>query len=226
MKEITALRAQKRREDRVNIYLDGEYAFSLQASLATRLKVGQLLSPEECERLEHEDAVHRGQEQALHFLAYRPRSRSEVERYLQGKEWPDEVIQHILAQLEEAGWLGDASFSRFWVDNREDFRPRSRRALQVELRQKGVSDQVIEQALQGIDERDSAYRAAWGRAQRLARFDRQTFYRRLGGFLQRRGFAYDIVKETVERLWRECTSHPSGARDGDVNFAPSSKDQI
>ncbi len=224
MKTITGLRAQKRKEDRVNVYLDGEYAFSLHLSVAVGLKVGQPLSAEECERLEHQEAVYEGYEQALRFLTFRPRSRSEMEHYLQGKRWASEVIQDILAKLESAGWLDDASFSRFWVDNREDFRPRSRRALRVELRQKGVGDQTIEQALQGIDERESAYRAAWGQAQKLARFDRQTFRRRLGGFLQRRGFGYEVVKDTVERLWRECTGEHVDARDGDIYFGPSAED--
>ena len=224
MKTITGLRAQKRKEDRVNVYLDGEYAFSLHVSIAAGLKVGQLLSLEQCEKLEYQEAVYEGYEQALHFLTFRPRSRSEMERYLQGKGWPNEIIQDILAQLENAGWLDDASFSRFWVDSREDFRPRSRRALRVELRRKGVGDQVIEQALQGVDERESAYKAAWERAQKLSRFDRQTFRRRLGGFLQRRGFGYEVVKDTVERLWRECTSGHADARDGEIHFGPSAED--
>jgi len=212
LKTITNLVPQQRKEDRLNVYLDGAFAFGLHASIAADLGVGQQLSPEECEELQSRDVEYRAYERALRFLSYRPRSRAEVERHLQSKGLADSAVAQVAARLQEEGWLSDPGFAEFWVDNREEFRPRSRWAMSQELRQKGVSDQVIEKALQGIDEADSAYRAAEGRAQRLARLDYQTFRRRLGGFLQRRGFGYDVIKDVVERLWRECASNREDAR--------------
>ena len=212
LKTITDLIPQQRKEDRLNVYLDGAYAFGLHISIAADLRVGQQLAPEECEELQSRDAVYRAYERALRFLSYRPRSRAEVERHLQNKGLSETAAGQVVARLEGKGWLSDSSFAEFWVDNREAFRPRSRWAMSQELRQKGVSDQVIERALQDVDEAASAYRAAEGRAQRLARLDYQTFRRRLGGFLQRRGFRYDVIKDVVERLWQECAGNREGAR--------------
>ncbi|MGQ9492725.1 MAG: recombination regulator RecX, partial [Anaerolineae bacterium] len=76
--KITALKLQKKNRQRVNVYLDGQYAFALQALVAASLKVGQSLSSEEIEQLQRRDAVEVAYERALDFLRYRPRSRAEV----------------------------------------------------------------------------------------------------------------------------------------------------
>ncbi len=203
LRRITALRLQKKNRQRVNVYLDGEYAFGLQMALATPLKVGQTLSPEEIAQLQARDAVEVAYEKALGFLSYRPRSRVEIEAYLQRRKAAPEAIAAAVSRLLRANLLDDEAFARYWVENRELFRPRGTRALRYELRQKGVADRVIEQVLESVDETDSAYRAARERARRFSKADYQTFRQRLGGFLQRRGFGYDTVKQTVDRLWRE-----------------------
>ena len=226
MKTITGLRAQRRKEDRVNVYLDGEYAFSLHVSVANGLQVGQQLGDDQCERLRMEDAVPVATQRALRFLSYRPRSRAELERYLRDKEVAPEVIDTVISQLEAAGYVDDAAFAEFWVRNREDFRPKSVWVLRGELRNKGISDEVIDQAVESIDEEESAYKAAQSQAYRLANQEYQVFRRRLGGFLQRRGFNYSVVKQVVERLWSECSGDQQDARDNEMDFGPGAKDTI
>ncbi len=206
MNTVTGLRAQRGKDERVHVYLDGEYAFSLPVSLAAQLRVGQQLSEEECAHLRRKDAVQQAYQAVSRLLAYRPRSRLEIENYLRRKGVVEEVLSEVLEKVAASGWADDASFAEFWVDNRQYFRPRSRRALQAELRRKGVDDTVIEDALRDIDEEESAYQAAAPRACRLVHLGYQTFRRQLSSFLQRRGFSYGVVRSTIERLWRECRS--------------------
>ena len=206
LQKITALRLQKKNRQRVSVYLDGEYAFGLQTLVAASLRVGQTLSAAEIEQLQKQDSVEVAYNKALGFLSYRPRSCAEVETYLKRHKVSPIVIQAVVDRLERAGLLDDEAFAQYWVENREAFRPRGRRSLRFELRRKGVSDAVIDKALEDVDEAQSAYRAARKRAQRLSHLDYKLFCRRLGGFLQRRGFGYDVVKETVNRLWRETRS--------------------
>lgn len=203
LQKITALKLQKKNRQRVNVYLDGEYAFGLHALIAASLKVGQSLSPEEIEQLQRRDAVEVAYERALDFLSYRPRSHAEVKAYLQRHRVPDATIQGVIERLSSAGLLDDEAFARYWVENRESFRPRGQRSLRFELRRKGVPDAIVEEAIEEIDETESAYRAGRDRARQLSHLDYQVFYRRLSGFLQRRGFDYEVVKETVKRLWQE-----------------------
>ncbi len=210
---ITALVVQKRNRDRVNVFLDGEFAFGLAMIEAVRLRKGQQLSDEEIARLKARDEVESAVERALAYLDYRPRSRDEVRRYLRERELPEAVIEAVIERLEGAGLLDDAAFARFWVENRDQFKPLSERALRYELRRKGVADEIIEAALDDLDEAGAAYRAGQERARRLAGTDRDTFRKRLGSFLSRRGFSYDVARDVTNQLWEEIgqassTPHP------------------
>ena len=202
---ITALRYQKRNRERVNVYLDGRFAFGVPELVAASLKVGQLLSDAEVESLGERGDVEQAFNSALGYLSYRPRSRSELAIYLRRHGAAEEQIEAVVERLEQAGLLGDEAFARFWVENRERFRPRGPAALRHELRTKGVDNEVINGALETLDSADGAYRAASRKAQQLRELDRATFFRKLVEYLARRGFEYEIAKGAAERHWRELT---------------------
>ena len=198
--EITAIKAQKRNRKRVNVYLDGEYAFSLKAIVAASLRQGEHLSDVGIAQLQMEDTVQEAHDRALSYLAYRPRSRSEMGHYLRRKAVPPQVIEEIQGRLSAAGLLDDAAFARYWVDNRETFRPRGRRLLRQELRQKGVDDELITETLSVVDEQQSAYRAALQQGTRYDRLDDDLYRQKMYSFLRRRGFEYEVIRETISSL--------------------------
>lgn len=200
---ITALKRQIKNEHRVNVELDGAFAFALTDLQAASLRIGQYLGDEAIAALRRDDLAARVYDQALRFLTYRPRSIAEMTHHLQAKAVPEELIAATIQRLEQAGLLDDAAFARYWIENRENFRPRAARALRCELRRKGLAEDTIAAALAPLDEEDSAYRLAASQAQRLRHADAETFRRRLGSYLARRGYDYEIVRDTVERLWRE-----------------------
>ncbi len=202
---ITALRYQKRNKDRVNVYLDGRFAFALPAMEAARLHKGQELSDEEIERLQRVDLEQKAYDRALRFLGYRPRSIAEVERYLRRHHVDESIIQQVIKRLQRVGYLDDDAFARFWVENRQQFNPRGIHALRQELRLKGVATEVIEEAigLAAVDEEELAYRSASSRARRWRALDRPSFWRKAGSYLARRGFSYDIIQVVLRRLWEE-----------------------
>lgn len=202
---ITALVVQKRNKERVNVHLDGEFAFGLALSEAMKLKKGQVLSDEDIAHLQALDEVEVVHERALNLLSYRPRSTDEVRRKLRDskREFSDTAIEKVIERLERAGLLDDEAFARYWVDNRERFNPRSARALRHELRQKGVSNQVADRVLEDLDEQDAAYRAAQAKVRRYAHADEDEFRKRMGGYLSRRGFSYGVVRDVLDRLWDE-----------------------
>jgi regulatory protein len=203
VKKITALTVQKRNRNRVNVYLDGKFAFGLAAIEAARLRLGQELSDEEIAKLEERDDLETAHERALHFLSFRPRSESELRRYLEGKGTSPEHVEEVLARLARVGLVDDAAFARFWVENRGTFRPRGSRALRYELRQKGLSTEAIDEALAEHDDEALALEAARGHVRKLRGLPELEFRRRMYEFLARRGFNYDVISEVVEPLWRE-----------------------
>ena len=99
MRKITGIEAQKKRSNRVNIYLDGDFAFGLERITAAWLRVGQELDEKKIEQLQVEDARERALQQALLFLSYRARSESEIRQNLVKHEIPESVIDLTLEKL-------------------------------------------------------------------------------------------------------------------------------
>jgi len=205
MKKITALRVGKSRGERVNVFLDGKFAFSLEAEVAVRegLQPGQELSAGEIEVLARSDHFHRCLNAAAHYLSYRPRSESELRERLYQRGFNGDSVEVVLVKLKEQGVVDDMAFTQFWKDNRESFSPRSQWLTKLELKRKGVAEDIIDQVTDAIDDDNSAYRAALSKARSLPLSDRQDFCRRLGGYLKRRGFGYRVIKHTTERVWQE-----------------------
>jgi regulatory protein len=112
MKKITALVVQKRNPNRVNVHLDGEFAFGLARIVAAWLRVGQELPDEKIEQLQAEDARERAFQQAMLFLSYRARSESEIRQNLRKHEIPELVIEQTLERLRQDGLANDNQFAR------------------------------------------------------------------------------------------------------------------
>jgi regulatory protein len=200
---ITALEVQKKNKERVNVYLDGEYAFSLSLIDAARLRKGQSLAEADINALQGQDEIGKAVDRAARFLAYRPRSEQEVRRNLKEKDTVPEVIEAAIERLRTMGYLDDAAFARYWVQNRNEFKPLSPKALRYELRQKGVPSDIIDETLESLEAGDLAYRAAQARVNKLRRSDKRLFRQKLAAFLQQRGFSYTTIREAVERLIEE-----------------------
>jgi regulatory protein len=204
--KITALKVQKKNRDRVSVYLDDRFAFGVPAIVAARLKQDQFLSDEEITALQLEGESESAYSRTLNYLSYRPRSRAEIVTYLQKRDVSAATIDFVVERLERAGLLDDEAFAQYWVENRERFRPRGRRALRYELKNKGISDEIIERALGTVDVVDSAYRAAEKKVRQLRNEDEQTFRRKLMDYLARRGFHYEVAREVIDRHWRELAA--------------------
>jgi len=201
---ITALRIQKKRANRVNVFVDEEYAFSLQDMVAAGLRRGQTLSDDEIASLQERDAAELAYERSLRYLSYRPRSEWELRHYLARKDTADEAIDQTVCRLLRARLLDDVQFAQFWVENRQTFRPRGPWGLRSELRQKGIDSAIIDSVLEEVDETKGAWAAARRQVRRYRHLEKPVFTRRLMGFLQRRGFSYGVSREITSALWREA----------------------
>jgi len=195
--KITALEPQKRSRGRVNVYLDGEYTFSLAVFTAINLKVGVWLSDEEITRLLTADEVERARVRVLNYLSYRPRSEWEVREYLQKREFSTTAIDAVVSALCEVNLIDDSAFAQYWLENRVQFRPKGKRILSRELRQKGVSLQLIDETLEAYDEEEAARRVFKEQARRLTNLPPDVFRRRLMERMARRGFSYDLIHELL-----------------------------
>lgn len=203
--KVTAVEPQVKRPNRFTLYIDDHFSMGLSIDVAARVRVGQELSESELKELLRAEQLEEARNKALSFLAVRPRSEREIRQRLAQKKYPEEIINQVLARLGDVKLVDDRDFAKFWVETREGFKPRSKRALQYELRQKGISNEDITRAVKKVDESDSAYRAAHSKALRFKNLDAQAFREKLSGFLARRGFDYRTTRETVNRLWQEVS---------------------
>lgn len=217
MRTVTAIEVQKKNPNRVNIYLDDQFAFGLSRIVAVWMKVGQLLSEEKVAALQEADAREIAMQKALHYLGYRPRSVNEVRKNLEKHEIPAAVIEETISRLERENLVGDAKFAREWVENRSTFRPRGKRALSVELRQKGLPDSIIGEVLEeNVDEDALALKAAQKYARKLEGLEWIEFRKKMSGFLGRRGFGYDVIFPVTRQVWEETHDLVSNLEDEDL----------
>ena len=200
---ITRLVYQKRNKNRVSIFLDDAYAFSLPDVLASALQIGQHLDDDEIARLRAQDDRQRAMDKALRLIARRPRSQHEIDQALKQADYAADIRKQVIARLIEMAYLNDLEFARWWVSNRSQFSPRSIRALQQELYQKGVPAAIIAQALAHLDDETLAIAAGQQRSYRWRHLARADFDKKMLGYLQRRGFSYPAARFATDHLWEQ-----------------------
>ena len=140
---------------------------------------------------------------AYRYLSYRPRSEAEIKQRLRQRGFDNEVVQKAMAKLKEQNLIDDFAFAQFWKNNRLSFKPKSKKLIQKELKDKKVATQIIGQATQDIDDEGNAYKLGYSRMRAIVHLDYPDFYRRLSNYLSYRGFTYEVIKRTVALLWQE-----------------------
>jgi len=213
MPQITAMEPQKR-PGRLNIFVDGQFILGVGENVALdlSLRVGREITPETLREVAGAEEVHKATEAALVLLEVRARARREIETRLAQKGYEEEVIGKVIEKLTKLALLDDAAFAAQWVEakTREGgSRPVGRRRLSSELYGKGVAKEQIAQAVEKVSNADELVlaRAAASKKVRTVPTDRdalQAERRKLMGFLQRRGFGW----ETVKQVTRESLPSP------------------
>lgn len=153
--------------------------------------------------MELSDQIKKYLENTYRFLTIRNRSEKEIRDYLIKKKATAEIIEHIVSLLKEQKFLNDETFARSWVAQRARFRPKGKQFLKFELQQKGVAKDIIEQVLSEEqedlpDELMQAKRLIEKRMEKMQGKPRQEIYNKVGAFLARRGFNWDIIKKAID----------------------------
>lgn len=199
---ITAIKAQKKNHDRVSIFLDGEYGFGLARIVAAWLHIGQSLDEKKIESLLSSDASEAAYSKALRLLDRKPRTAKEISSKLVEGGFTADQSEMVLQRLQDSGLIADEKYARQWVENRNQMHPRSRKLIAIELKQKGIANEVIDQVLEdSSSDEELAMQAAVQYARRIHSEDRLEFRKRLSAFLARRGFNYGTIVPVVQQVW-------------------------
>jgi regulatory protein len=200
---VTELKIQSKNKNRTNVYLDGEFGFGIANTLALTLHTGQELSEKQVANLIKKDEFEAAFLRADHFMGYKPRTSGEVTRKLLLLKYNSETVKEVIEKLTEQNLLDDKRFAAQWVEERSSFKPKSRKVLAMELKQKNVDPEIIQEALVSLDNEGLAVKAAHEYAQKLKETDWAKFRSRISGFLVRRGFEYSDIAPAVAKVWAE-----------------------
>lgn len=214
--KITQITPQKKNQQRLNVYLEGEFAFGLSANLLfeKKLSLDQELTQSEIDQLLISDQVRRLIEKSLRFLSYRPRSEKEIRDYfvrrgkladleksLEEQKRYQKSVEKVIEKLKEMGQINDQAFAQWWVEQRKRFNPKGTRVLRVELRQKGIENSVISTILDKYrDTLSDALKIMKKKLKTLRGLSPLEFKQKLAHYLLRRGFEWQTVKEAVDTL--------------------------
>lgn len=201
MPKITKIEEQKKRTDRFNVFLDDQYSFAVSegAILEFDLYKGRELTEAEIEKIKAGDSISKCLDKAYRFLSYRARSEKEMRDKL-AEKFDEGTVEEAIKRLKKFNLVNDAEFARAWINSR--LLGRSKRALAFELKQKGVTKEVIEAALEDIS-KDDEFEAALALVKKRSKYQNLTgneAYQKIGGFLSRRGYSYEIIKNVIEKV--------------------------
>lgn len=206
MPRISKLTAQKNGK-RVNIFLDGDYATSLDLATVTRLslKRGMEITRQDLERLLRQHHFEKLLTQAGRFLSYRPRSEKEIHLFLRGKLRVEtekrehaQLVEDVLAHLRKEKLIDDLAFARWWVEQRLAFRPKGTLALHRELKEKGINRETIEEALVEFNEAQAATGLMERLRRRIKERDPRKAREKLIAHLKRRGFRWETIERVID----------------------------
>ena len=199
--KITSIKQQAKMTDRYSIFVDEKYAFSLSESalLQSGLASGQELTSEQVKEYKQHSADDKLYNQTLRYVAMKPRSRWEIEFYLEHKKHASpSLAESILNKLSIIGLLDDKKLAQALVNDRRLLRPTSRRKMIMELRKKHIADEIIEEALGSESEHEiSALEEVIVKKRQQAKYQDDL---KLMQYLARQGFGYGDIKEVLERL--------------------------
>lgn len=138
----------------------------------------------------------------LRYLSYRPRSEKEVREYLQKKKAESPTIEKIVAKLKEHKFINDEEFAQWFVRSRTASKPKAARIIKMELRRKGISEEILGEVINDeglrINDLENAKRLLDKKIDKYKSLDRNEIYKKLGGFLARRGFDWEVVKKAID----------------------------
>jgi len=198
---ITRLVQGKKNPNRVNLYLDDEFAFALSIDEVAKhgLKKGLDLSDDQIARLKDTDETDYVYAKLLNFLSYRPRTVKEVRDRLNKYEVRDETKQNTLIdKLISKGYLDDLAFARWFIESRNTHRPRSGRFLSAELKSKGISEEIIKSLAREVVDESVTIRHLLDKKLRTPHKLEINEKQKIIGYLARQGFAWDKIREVVK----------------------------
>lgn len=219
MAKVTDIQPQKKNPLRENIFLNGEFAFGISAELRflSKIHIYDILTQTQVEKLIQKDQIARIVEKSLKFLSYRPRSEKEIfdhllykgkltelETEFEKKTYKKNIIEAI-AYLKKHKQIDDRQFAIWWVESRRKFKKAGDQVIRQELFIKGINKELVTELLNEME--SDPFELAMGAAKKkmisYQRLEPREFKIKMGQYLSRRGFSWEIISRVVDTLLKK-----------------------
>lgn len=200
MPKITAIKKQEKRAGRVNIFIDDVFAVGISEKLLIDFDLfkGKELTSGELIKLKEAESVSKCLDKAYRFLSFRQRSEHEMWHKL-AEKFDEAVVEQAIETLKKYDYINDRKFATFWIENRK--MGRGKKALSFELKNKGIEKELIESSTNNINREEEIESALVlvSNKKKYRGLSGDEAYRKIGGFLSRRGYSYDVIKEVIKK---------------------------
>lgn len=197
---ITSIKQQKNK-NRVNVYLDDKFGFGIDLDnfVLLNLRINQELTQEEIEKIVRKAEFQKSLDKVLRFATVRPRSEKEIRDYFKRKKYHISIYDSLLEKLKHFELLDDFKFAKWWVDQRLQFRAKSKRVLQIELRQKGITKEIIDEVLEGtiIDEEKMAKELLEKKMYKWDKLEPRVAKQKMSQYLAGKGFGWNVISRVT-----------------------------
>lgn len=202
---ITAVHQDQKQKQRYHIDIEDEYAFSVHEDILIKYNLfrGTLVDERFFQEVLIAEEKHKAYLAALRYLGMRPRTRSQLKKYLQDKGFSEQIASEICTRCVEQGYVDDQAFARQWVDERLRLKPRSAYMLRMELLQKGLEKETVDRAVAAVsreDELDAARALVEKKLRRMDRVPSPEEEKKLLAMLMRKGFSHSVIQQLRSEL--------------------------
>ena len=188
---------------RCNIYIDGEFAFGIDYQIKQEFDLykGKTLDEETIQVLKDKDDIKKAKNKAYKYLSYRQRTCMEMEMYLKSKDYNSHTVENAISQLLKEGYLDDYKFAETFSLEKSSLKGYGPYRIKYELGNKGIESNVIESILSIYEEdTEELTRLVLSKYKNIMNEDKDVIYRKVGGFLQRKGHSYDTIKKIINKI--------------------------
>lgn len=207
MNEITKIEIQKKNKDRYSIYLDGEYSFGVYENVLIKygLRKGMKIEEDFLEDVLKKEEQECANNYALRLLNFKMRTSNEIKQRMREKEYSDEIIEKTIDYLYYLNYLDDREYAQKFIKDKSNLKKMGKERIKRELYAKGVDDEIIKEEIENIVDEEDEYETAMELAVKKLETtyrndDKNARYRKLGGFLQRRGYSMGMVMKILKEI--------------------------
>ncbi|MFA5523010.1 MAG: RecX family transcriptional regulator [Tissierellales bacterium] len=210
MDTVTKIEQQKKNIHRYSVFLNEEYSFSVSEDTLVKLglRKGMVIDKEQLAYILEQEEINSCKAFGLKLLTHRARNEHEIKDKMFKKGFDEETIIEAIEYLKEQNYINDEEYAKSYIRDKVNLKKLGYARIKNELFQKRIDGSIIEETLNELIDKEDEYERALELAEKKMKSsykndDTQAAYRKLGGFLQRKGYSMDIVFKVLNKVLKQ-----------------------